>query len=343
MTTKALKTGKFNLFNENRTHTKGNARKYILENAAKVINDPATQESIVKREKLGFFGHGRRQMAGKVRLREVEPVRLPNGQTILVENVPCSATTALTIDGAGNITHEQEILETAPGKVVTGLIESRVGGWSWACDGLDGGRVGLTRIKSYEGMDYVYMPSFSDNRSYILEDVSPQDRRMLLENITGTGIAESEAEKYLNYWMASAQMRVVELEEDIRSREIFEATINETVREQEAALQVVRTAGKKRRQLVTEAAQSSGIAFPDDVTESLIHLETDDDIRRVVAFFEAAAKADTSFLPIPGSFKETPAPPSNRRRMSEIGYGDPLAGYTPDRDSLSRFRKWGQQ
>ena len=55
----------------------------------------------------------------------------------------------------------------ATGKAVEAIARqpemhaSRVGGFSWACPGVDGGRGKPTRLSGFSGFDYVLMPSRS--------------------------------------------------------------------------------------------------------------------------------------------------------------------------------------
>ena len=73
----------FSLLDEGRQYT-GNHRKYIIENAREICNSPATKEKIRLREALGFYGHGRRILAGKMNIGEVEAVTLPDGGKALI-------------------------------------------------------------------------------------------------------------------------------------------------------------------------------------------------------------------------------------------------------------------
>ena len=131
----------FSLLDGGRQYT-GNHRKYIIENAREICNSPATKEKIRLREALGFYGHGRRILAGKMNIGEVEAVTLPDGGKAIVSNIPSNVTVAFDVSPEGVVSHSQEVLDTETGKIVSTLHASRVGGFSWACPGVDGGRGG---------------------------------------------------------------------------------------------------------------------------------------------------------------------------------------------------------
>ena len=132
----------FNIHKEGRTG--GNGRRYVLHAVRQMIQSPATQEGLKLGELEGYYGHGRRQLTGKMRLPEVEVITV-GGQQVVIENVPSNRTVALDVDDSGNVSHTQEVLDTAPGLIVQvdvrfgevlgnclsfggGLGERRVGG-----------------------------------------------------------------------------------------------------------------------------------------------------------------------------------------------------------------------
>lgn len=115
----------FSLLDEGRQYT-GNHRKYIIENAREICNSPATKEKIRLREALGFYGHGRRILAGKMNIGEVEAVTLPDGGKAIVSNIPSNVTVAFDVSPEGVVSHSQEVLDTETGKIVSTLHASRV-------------------------------------------------------------------------------------------------------------------------------------------------------------------------------------------------------------------------
>ena len=100
----------FSLLDEGRQYT-GNHRKYIIENAREICNSPATKEKIRLREALGFYGHGRRILAGKMNIGEVEAVTLPDGGKAIVSNIPSNVTVAFDVSPEGVVSHPQEVLD----------------------------------------------------------------------------------------------------------------------------------------------------------------------------------------------------------------------------------------
>lgn len=293
----------FSLFNEGRKYT-GHHRKYILENAKQICYSPATREKIALNEALGYFGHGRREFAGKVRINEVEKI-MENGKPMIVENVPSNVTIAFDVLDDGTVNHKQRILESAPGQIVAGLNKSKVGGFSWACAGSDGGRKGATVLTSFEGFDYVMNPGFSGNRGYVLESASAETRDMILESICQTGIEDKEAEMILESWLASAQWRAFELENKLADAEIYSADMCDTldrlkteVSQAQDTISVYESAEQARKRLVSESCGKYHIVIPVDVADAMISMSSEADFHKVVGFFESAYTAELAALPL---------------------------------------------
>jgi hypothetical protein len=299
---------RFSLLDEGRQYT-GHHRNYILESAISTCYSPEVREGIRLRESYGYLGHGRRQFAGKLRLSEVEPVKLPDGSVILTECIPSNVTTLFEIDKEGNVEHEQEILESAPGKVALGLHQSRVGGFSWATGGKDGGSMGATKVTSFHGFDYVLNPGFVKNRGFILEDAgNGATRDMILESVVKLGVGEKDAEKYLEHWVASAQVGLQELEDRLESAAIYEDVLREKAevferksRDLQDKLDKDVKVAELRQKLILEASTKSTIVIPEKVVKSLLNMASEDDFNTLVGFFESAGKVDLSRLPLAGN------------------------------------------
>jgi hypothetical protein len=324
----------YNLFREGRTYS-GHHRNYILESARNVCMAPETRERIRLREAFGYFGHGRRQLAGKLNLSEVETVRLPGGQSIILENVPSNVTTYFQIDENGNVEHHQEILEhNKPGQIVLGLHKSRVGGFSWAMDGSDGGARGKTTTSAFYGFDYVLNPGFAENRGFVLESADAATRDVILENICQTGKVDGKtAEAYLDSWLASVSLENIALQDRIEEsaiqadglREKIEANLSEIdrLKKQLSAIQGVEN---QRRKTIMESARTSRIAIPQRILDAIIEMADEEDFHHLTQFFETARQIDLSTLPLPGA-KRNPTSINPRQHSHETPeYGTVAAG-----------------
>lgn len=322
----------FNLFQEGRTYT-GHHRNYILENAIKVCYDPSTREKIRLREALGYFGHTLRELSGKLNLPEMGAIKLPDGSTVITENIPSNVTTQFEVHKDGTVEHTQEILETDPGKIVSALHASRVGGFSWACGGFDGGTGGATKISNFEGFDYVKNPGFAYNRGYILESASRSDNDMILESIVKTtGLAEKEAERWLKHWTATAIMENAVLQDRLEEQAILEDALREQVETQSQQLERVQRQLKlaeetenHRRKMITEAAQKSVVAVPAQILEAMLALANEDDFHKLTAFYESASRVNLGGLPLPGNQPEQRTIPALSKEKSTPEYGSAAA------------------
>ena len=117
----------FSLLDSGRKYS-GQHRKYLIENAREICYLPAVRERIKMREALGYYGHGRRVLCGRMDIQEVDVVTLPDGSQAMVSNVPSNVTVQFDISKDGLVSHTQEILNTETGKIVAALHASRVGG-----------------------------------------------------------------------------------------------------------------------------------------------------------------------------------------------------------------------
>jgi hypothetical protein len=297
---------KFSLFDEGRTYT-GHHRKYILENAKAICYAPITREKIALREAVGFFGHGRRELAGKVKIPEVMAVKLPNGASVITENVPACVTVCFEISDEGVVTHRQEILDTAPGQVVSALNKSKVGGFSWACGGSDGGSMGATRLTSFEGCDYVIDPGFSANRGYVLESAGDAPTTdMILESISAAaGVDRSGAEAAFQLWITTGIFEAAMLRDQLEQAAIFEDALRVQIEEKGLLLEsahltitAAQGAEKRRQELITECAGKSLVMVPGHVMEAMTRMSSEEDIQTVSAYFESAGRVDLSSLPV---------------------------------------------
>lgn len=322
----------YNLFHEGRKYT-GNHRNYILENARGIAESEATKEKIKLREALGYYGHGRRVLAKKMDLTEVEAVKLPDGGTAIISNVPSNVTTAFTVADDGTVTHSQEILDTETGKIVSGLHKSRVGGFSWACPGSDGGRNGATRLSGFSGFDYVLNPGFALNRGYVLESAADGESGVtpdqILESVAAAVGDDDRAEKLLRGWQADAHFRAMELEDQLEQAALYESALLEKLTGKEkdladldnrirAAVQAQEDEKAKLRGMVDFIVESCPFFIPEDVQHAMFEANFD---RARQVFESARATVDLNQLPVPGTLK--------RRMLAEQAGANPRTDTAP--------------
>lgn len=293
----------FNLFNEGRTYS-GHHRKYILESAITTCYAPATRERMQLREAFGYFGHGRREIAGRLALPEVCPVKLPDGTTVIMENIPSNVTTSFEVMKDGTVKHSQQILESnEPGRVVSALNKDKVGGFSWACGGVNGGAMGATRVADFHGFDYVMNPGFASNRGYILESAGSD---MILENVAkATGMSDDNVRRWMQHWTASAILENAELQEQIVNAAIYEDSLREELEGKaallESAIERIKREEAEKEQAkaaILDAAGKSIIAIPEKVVHAMLNMSSGEQFQEVVAFFESAKRVNLSGLPL---------------------------------------------
>jgi hypothetical protein len=317
----------FNLFNEGRKYT-GHHRNYILESARDACNAPATQEMIGLREAYGYYGHGRRILAKQLDLTEVSVVKLPDGKSMIVENIPSNVTTLFNVGEDGAVEHHQEmLLENAPGQAAMGLHRSKIGGFSWACPGDDGGSLGVTKINGFRGFDYVLNPGFAHNRGFVLEDADDgKTRDMILENMHKAGVEEEKAEQYLDSWLTSHLLAADGLQARLDESAVLEDALREQTETQgvqitdltsgldtaNQALEASKLAAETRRQVIMEGAKTSRIVIPEETLESIISMANGEDFGKLIGLLESARTLDMNALPGGGGNAETlPAPPGD--------------------------------
>lgn len=297
----------FSLFDEGRKYS-GNHRRYLVENAREICYSPATREKIKLREALGFYGHGRRILSGKVAIQEVEIATLPDGTQAIISNIPSNVTTAFDVADDGTVTHSQEILDTEPGRIVSGLHTSKIGGFSWACKGQDPDRArspnGATRLSGFSGFDYVLTPGFSANRGYILESAAGTEQH-ILESIAATVGSDERARQYVAGWNLDHLSRIQELEDAIFESESREAELFSSLHQHEKALA---DAVLEKEKALFESAKTRGHyqellkalteSFPFFIPENIMHDMLEGDFSRAKHIFESATHLDFTQFPL---------------------------------------------
>lgn len=284
----------FSLLDTGRTYT-GQHRKYLIENAREICYAPETREIIRLREAFGYYGHGRRVLAGRQDLTvgEVSIITMPNGQQAMVSNVPSNITVAFDVSQDGQVSHTQELLDTETGKIVAGLHASRVGGFSWACQGKDGRQSRPSILSGFSGFDYVLQPGFSGNRGYVLESAVPAGDR-ILESVAAVVGNDARAEQLVAGWRLDAQNRQKELENAIFESE---SRIVEVTSERDAMaekLKQTEEAMTNVRRVIENIADS----LPFFIPEAVMHEMLEGDFQRARGIFESARRFDFSQFPV---------------------------------------------
>lgn len=321
----------FSLLDTQRKYT-GTHRKYIIENARNICYSPVTREKISKREAYGFYGHGRRILCGRpsLEVQEVDVITLPDGKQAMVSNIPSNVTIRFEIDESGMVTHSQEILDTETGRIVEGLNASKVGGFSWACPGKDGGTKTATLLTGFSGFDYVLSPGFSSNRGYILEAAN---RDMVLESVSAIIGDDKRAEQLVAGWQFEGNS-LADLEDAIfesRNQYYELKGQNEELATKIASLEAqnisahgaLQAANAKYEGILARVLDSLPIFIP----ESIMHELLDGDFTRARNIFESAARMDFSQYPLGKNATETPQLPIKNQQSELPEYGSTAYGF----------------
>lgn len=197
MTNKALAKVKetFNIFNDGRKHHPASRQKWELKALKDVINHGATQELIKLGEAVGYWGHGIRELTGKLNPSEIEIVQQGNNAVVVKSN-PVVRTVSLSIDDHGNVTHEQEFLDNTDGRAAFEAYQQGIGGFSWCFGGddLPTGRV----ARKFFGFDWVRQPNFIPKHRLqgLMSSATSQSdaNAMLLSSFTDSGCTTEEAQ-----------------------------------------------------------------------------------------------------------------------------------------------------
>jgi len=319
----------FSLLDTGRKYT-GQHRKYVIENARSICYTPVTRERIEKREAFGFYGHGRRVLCRKMDIQEVDVITLPDGQQAMISNVPSNVTIKFDVAEDGTVTHSQEILDTETGKIVMSLNTSRVGGFSWACPGSDGGNKRPTLLTGFSGFDYVLSPGFSSNRGYVLESAYGD---IILESVSAIVGDDRRAEQLVAGWRLDAhekmdaledalfesQSKYFDLEGQVQnlSQKLEAATANS-----EAARDALKAEKAKFERILGNIAESLPFFLP----ENVMHEMLEGDFTRARGIFESAALVDYSQYPLAGA-KNSGSRFLPEPRPAEADYGTAAYGF----------------
>jgi len=147
----------YNLNERGRDYT-GQNRAIDIDAAMRLINSPATQESVRKGDYFGYVGHGFREKYGLA----VPETVIEGGKTVVLE--PAVKTVFLKCMPDGTVQHQQEFLDSGPGRVAARLYQSNNWGFSSVFFAPDVN--GKRTPRQYFGMDFVRSPNYDTNRGY---------------------------------------------------------------------------------------------------------------------------------------------------------------------------------
>lgn len=306
-------TDEFDLRNEGRIG--GNGRRYVLHSVKAMIQSKATQEGLRLREHFGYFGHGRREMADKLSLPEVEIVMV-KGKPVVIENVPSNITVALDVDDNGIVSHTEEVLDTAPGLIVQAMIDNQAGGWSWATGGVDSVmRGGPAYARSYHGCDYVKQPNFvpPGRQQAMFESAGAAATDQVILALGERGFDTEALQPMLESWgrmsqkaqeASNHQLDVMMLEGMLLESKGQAAELR---RDLEAARADRERAESERKDMILEALDSMPLVLTKAQREAMVGMKTKEDAMVFRALLESFTNTDFGSLPIGGRQAETVA------------------------------------
>lgn len=268
-------------------------------------------------------------LAGKMNIGEVEAATLPDGGKAIVSNIPSNVIVAFDVSPEGVVSHSQEVLDTETGKLVSTLHASRVGGFSWACPGVDGGRGKPTRLSGFSGFDYVLNPGFSSNRGYILEGAADTARQeqMILECLAATVKDDRKAEKYLAGWTGHAGASRGAGRRHFRVHRPTSRIDGTAAPKRRNRLHVkgpmrVRHSGSRSAEgTACRVDRRARLLFPCFIPEDVQHQMMEGDFSRAKMIFEQASRVDFSQYPIEEHKPKTISPGSQTQEPPLYGSG----------------------
>lgn len=309
-TYKTLKTvtDRFSVVDTIRRYTPQNMRKYILKSVNDTFNDPQVQECISLGQMYGYYGHGRRAMhyakTGDLTLPEVSVVMV-DGKPVTLTNVPSNRTLSVSIDDNGVVTHTQEILDTDPGQIVTGMESSRAGGWSWVTGGDD--KPARSVVTGFYGFDYVTTPNYIslDRASLMLESAGTRSE-VMIAGLMESGFSANAATDLCHHFealredqaMFEAVQHAGHLESQMWMLQGQLAEMQARVSEQNAMLESAGELAKTRRRIMRETLNSLPVFLSKEQRQALLRMESEEDIQVLSAMLESAAGNMSSSLPI---------------------------------------------
>lgn len=274
-----LKTVKetFNIHNDGRKHNPI-PQKFMLAALQEVFGASETKERIGLREAVGYFGHGLREMTGKIRPREVEMIER-NGKITAVNLVPAVRTKSVNVDSSGNVVHEQEFLDTETGRAALAVYESGSGGFSWAMSGSNGHHTQQGSVaRKFAGFDFVMQPNFIPlhRQDALFSSVGCDNSAMLLSSIQDSGVeSERAGELFAQYSVSSEDNSMSEL---LLSQMIAER--------------------QNRDDMLLNVIEGSDYFITEKQRDALLSCQTPEDLNEISALFSAISRTDVNKVPV---------------------------------------------
>lgn len=311
-------TDSFSLFDTVRKYTDQNDRRYLVSGLRDILMSPKIQEHRKLRELLGYFGHEKRRLyaeanGNNLRLPE-NAVMVIDGKVMDVVNIPTNVCIDISVSDDGIVTHTEQVLDNELGQIVSGLIDAKVGGWSWATRGSDGA---VSNIKDFAGFDYVYGENFiSIDKSDLMFESSGNAEEKLLERLKGENISQENALSIITYLNQSQrdhlifesavivptqQMEMVRLHRSISERDDNITAMNaqilslqSKVQESDLMLEKVKTRDERMERIISALP-----VFVDKATlNKILNPENEDDVKASQLFFESVGARDLASLPM---------------------------------------------
>lgn len=325
---KALRTvtDRFSLVENTRKYTPQNGRNYIVSAVRATLESPEVKERIALGEMFGYYGHTNRALyhreTGSLDLPESCTVTI-DGQKVVLFNVPSNRTLAISVDDDGVVSHTQEILDTAPGRIVDGMERSMAGGWSWATSGPT--REGVSSVQGFSGVDYVATPNYiSLNRtSAMLESVTDVDQ-WRIDCLANVGYATDSARSLLAHMdlmkrddlMLESAHRLPVCESQILMLQGQLLHMQDAMREQVAMLESANAIKDRREDLLKTAQRLLPVFMTDKQRNALLHMATPDDLDEVCAMLESITGGGLNTLPLGRKESHLSAPPASKAQQS---------------------------
>ncbi|MBW6101644.1 head processing protein [Escherichia coli] len=281
-----------------------------------MLESKETQEGLRLGELFGYYGHGRRQLTGKLEVPETSVIMV-EGRPVVIDNVPACRTVAISVDDNGIVTHTQEILNTEPGKIVAAMIESRAGGWSWATGGRESGKIAVTT--SFHGVDYVTTPNYIslDHPASAGMFESADSKSLLAESPAAHGYSDESVQAVISHYGKMAELEMM-VEATERTAELETALLESRGRHLEAMAKIADAEARIALLEETAGIRDDVLAAMQDELDNLprssspppkkdaFRLKEPRDAKIVATLFESLIKVGARNLPVTKKIKEVP-------------------------------------